>query len=173
MMDLGATLCTRTKPQCNTCPCQSFCLAHEQNREEDFPYKKPKKTMPIKHVYLCILQNERLDILLEKRPNHGIWSNLWSLPESDNKEHIPLLIKQRHGLNTIYQQTLPQFRHTFSHYHLEITPVLFSVTQAAMTLHAPNDALAWYDINNPLKIGLPQPVKQLIKQCYTDRTSKC
>ncbi len=80
MMDLGATLCTRSKPSCLLCPLVSGCRAHLLGREADYPQPKPRKALPQKRTLMPILANRDGAILLYRRPSSGLWGGLWSLP---------------------------------------------------------------------------------------------
>ncbi len=81
MMDMGATLCTRSKPACLMCPLHKDCLAARQGNPQDYPGKKPKKALPEKQRFALVLRNQSGEIMLEKRPPSGIWGGLWSFPE--------------------------------------------------------------------------------------------
>ena len=171
MMDLGATICTRSKPKCTECPLATSCQAYKDNSWASYPGKKPKKTLPVKHTYMLLLQSDN-STLLEERPSSGIWGGLWSLPEFDDINTLPVLIKQRwpkaklHGSAT----THPTVRHTFSHYHLDITPVAQSLTQPSLVQEprpaytAPLEQRAelWYNPSRPASVGLAAPVKKLL-----------
>jgi len=80
MMDMGATLCTRSKPACLLCPLQDDCLAHAQGRETDYPVKAKKQPKPSKFSNALFIQSVDGDILWLQRPDNGIWGGLWSLP---------------------------------------------------------------------------------------------
>ena len=80
LMDLGATLCTRNRPQCATCPMQARCVAYATGRTAELPVRKPKKQVPEKSTVMLLVQHEG-EILLEQRPPEGIWGGLLSLPE--------------------------------------------------------------------------------------------
>ena len=80
MMDMGATLCTRSKPACLLCPLQEDCLAHAQGRETDYPVKAKKQPKPSKFSNALLIANENSEILWLQRPDNGIWGGLWSLP---------------------------------------------------------------------------------------------
>lgn len=150
MMDLGAMICTRTKPKCPICPLQKFCKAHLQHEETLYPGKKPTKTLPIKKTFLLILKH-RDKVLLEKRPSKGIWGGLWSLPQFDDPGDI---LKKYEGQDIeILRQQAP-FRHTFTHFHLDIYPV-------EAKGHLPEGT--WYDPKNPSRIGLPAPIKKILE----------
>ena len=80
MMDMGATLCTRSKPACLLCPLQDDCLAHAQGRETDYPVKTKKQPKPSKFSNALLIKNVDGEILWLQRPDNGIWGGLWSLP---------------------------------------------------------------------------------------------
>ncbi len=80
MMDMGATLCTRSKPACLLCPLQADCLAHAQGRETDYPVKAKKQPKPSKFSDALLIENTDGEILWLQRPDNGIWGGLWSLP---------------------------------------------------------------------------------------------
>lgn len=165
MMDLGATVCTRSKPACEACPLNTGCLARRANKVSAYPTPKPAKTLPVKQLTLLLLSNADNRILLEKRPPTGIWGGLWSLPEFDSVEaaHDWCLSWNIHIAD---QQTLTTRRHTFSHYHLDYTPLLIQsdnlinfVMEAGQTV--------WYKAEHINKLGLAAPIKLLLQQSQT------
>ncbi|HEY7772605.1 MAG TPA: A/G-specific adenine glycosylase [Marinagarivorans sp.] len=171
MMDLGATLCTRSKPKCGECPVAKTCLAHQFGTWAEYPGKKPKKVLPVKHTYMLLLQHNGAT-LLEERPSSGIWGGLWSLPEFAELDALNTLIKKRWPkLKTLDKPIVHNtLRHTFSHYHLDITPV----TQQASDRQAVSEPKGkyateleprpelWYNPSSPTSIGLAAPVKKLL-----------
>ena len=80
MMDMGATLCTRSKPACLLCPLQEDCIAHAQGRETDYPVKAKKQPKPSKFSNALLIEDINGNILWLQRPDNGIWGGLWSLP---------------------------------------------------------------------------------------------
>ena len=123
IMDLGATVCNRSRPRCSLCPLQEICQAYQLDQQTDFPHRKPRKTLPVRSCYLLLLHNAKQEVLLEKRPPTGIWGGLWCLPECSLDHDLKTFCTKRYGLTIKQQQILSSFRHTFSHYHLDIHPV--------------------------------------------------
>lgn len=162
MMDLGATLCTRSAPRCNECPLTSDCAAHASGRQNDYPGKKPKKTLPVKQTRFLMIRSAGGELLLEKRPGTGIWGGLWCFPENSDAlpaDHCVDLT----GLAPQGHQDWPVFRHTFSHYHLEIEPVLLDLkTTPGKVMDA--DRQLWYNVRQPPQIGLAAPVVGLLEK---------
>ncbi|WP_448211320.1 A/G-specific adenine glycosylase [Colwellia sp. MEBiC06753] len=165
MMDIGATICTRTKPKCELCPVQSGCMAFATDEQANFPQKKPKKTTPVKQTIMVI---PRLDqtVLLEKRPPAGIWGGLWCFYEVNSLSDIPELL-QALGLQQSKQTQLTEFRHTFSHFHLDITPIMvdcdeLSKTQTT-TIHEPRTQ-QWLPINGSNAVGLSASTVKILQE---------
>jgi A/G-specific adenine glycosylase len=163
MMDLGATVCTRSKPLCEKCPLNSDCMAYLTHRVADFPMPKIAKTLPVKQLIFLLLHNDN-QILLEKRPPSGIWGGLWSLPEFANEEEV-LDWCYQNNLQIQNQQLGNKQRHTFSHFHLDYTP-LFIETSSPMNFVQEADRIIWHNIQQTNKIGLATPIKYLLQQHF-------
>lgn len=163
IMDLGATVCTRSKPQCAICPLKDTCQGYASGEATQFPAKKTKAALPTKYGKLIILQNKAGEILLEKRPGTGIWGGLWCLPAWDESIELSLWCKQFFGVTIKKPQTLSEFRHTFSHYHYQITPILVQATIAQHSV-SDNKPVLWYNTAKPANIGLAAPIKKLLHE---------
>lgn len=165
IMDLGATLCIRGKPRCGECPYQSHCIAHAQGIEKKLPVSKPRKILPIRNATLLILRKEPHLVLLEKRAPAGIWAGLWSLPEMTG---TPSLAEIRKTCKQRFQFAIEElslgkpFRHTFSHFHLEIAPVLLTIKASARKIMEEGQQI-WYNLEHSQAVGLPAPVKLLLE----------
>ncbi len=164
MMDLGATVCTRSKPSCGLCPVDQGCLAKAGDQQMNFPQKKPKKTIPIKKTIMVIPRikdNQQNQVLMEKRPPTGIWGGLWCFHEVNELTEIDNLLVTL-SLKALSSQTLIEFRHTFSHFHLDITPVIVDCQQATPTKINEPDQQKWYDLSQELSVGLAASTQKLI-----------
>lgn len=162
MMDLGATVCTRSKPACDRCPLTTTCLARAQGTASAYPGKKPKKILPVKTVQLLMLRNPAGDILLQQRPSQGIWGGLWSFPEIALGVDAKSYAQDNFG-KIIGQEVWESYRHTFSHYHLDITPVLLQLKKEPNRISESQQSL-WYNLHQPGTIGLAAPVKKLLEK---------
>lgn len=161
IMDLGATLCTRTKPQCHDCPVSSDCMALTTGNPTDYPGKKPRKPQPVRECLFLIIRNPQGEVLLERRPANGLWGGLWVFPQCDNEADIPSTCEQL-SCQAITWELLPQQRHTFSHFHLDYQPVVIETPQPSAIMDS--NAIVWYNPTSPLEVGTAQPVKQLLEQ---------
>lgn len=162
IMDLGATLCTRSKPLCLACPVAEFCLAYQQGNPTAYPTRKPPKTIPIKTSVWLILYNADNEILLERRPPTGIWGGLWSVPEFSSIAEAQDWCLSRNWLIR-EQYSLPSKRHTFSHYHLDYTPLIARVENPTNNVMEANQSV-WYNSAQIAGLGLAAPVKLLLQQ---------
>ena len=164
LMDLGATLCTRAKPNCGACPLQSGCIAYRDNRVAELPQRKPKKALPHRSCVMLVLLRGR-EVLLEKRPSSGIWGGLWCLPQFDTEAQA----RQWAGEKCIdwrSVQRLDAIEHGFTHYHLTIGPIVLAMAargtqHLAASLAAVQDA-TWLSLDGAANAALPAPVKKLI-----------
>ena len=161
MMDMGATLCTRSKPKCDLCPLQSGCLAYAQGEKTRYPGKKPKKELPEKSVQLLMFRNPNGEIFLQQRPPQGIWGGLWSFPELAI-DADPLTHAQDQFGKVTHTETWNSYRHTFSHYHLDITPVLIQLAKTPRAIASGGSH--WYSLHAPEALGLAAPVKKLLEK---------
>lgn len=166
MMDLGATVCTRSKPACQVCPLKADCIAHKTGQQRLFPESKPKQEKPEKSVIMLMVVNQYGEVLLKKRPPSGIWGGLWSFPEISDPDQIIEQALEKTGLLLTDFDTWPSFRHTFSHYHLDITPALSFVEYPGQTntVIKDHDSYYWFALDQSPELGLAAPVKKLLQK---------
>lgn len=161
IMDFGATLCTRSKPSCLLCPLQDSCVAYTENRISELPSKKPKKTIPVKSCLMIIIQNEDDHVFMLQRPPSGIWGGLWSLPQIESSSDIEHALSKDYGLVIEEVKHGKPFRHTFSHYHLDIQPIYSRLVDNQKD-KIQDTTTTWIDFNKTVKLGLPAPIKKLL-----------
>jgi len=163
MMDLGATLCTRATPACDRCPLAADCRALALGQQREFPGGKPRKALPVRTTAFIMASASNGDIWLERRPGAGIWGGLWCFPELADAAQAESWCIDRWGVAPDSIDIWPGFRHTFSHYHLDILPVRVTLpTSPAAVMEAP-DRL-WYNWRQPAAVGLAAPVASLLAQ---------
>ena len=168
IMDLGATVCTRAKPSCEKCPVRSGCLANQQDRVRDFPAKKPKKEKPIKQAYFLVLENMEGKLFLQQRQQTGIWGGLWSFPEYESHESCLNKMKKYESQSTSLHSLVEwnSFRHTFSHYHLDIFPVVVKGIDEnhALQVFGNGEWACKVALNSQqATLGVPAPVTKLVR----------
>jgi len=160
MMDMGATLCTRARPSCLVCPLAEGCAARMLGEPSRYPQARPRKTLPVRQCLMPVLVNPAGEVWLERRPDSGLWGGLWSPPQLDDQASLDALLQSR-GWTFRESDVLQPLRHTFSHFHLDIQPLLVRIQ--------PGDGVAeagqvWYNLRQPTRLGLAAPVKKLLQQ---------
>lgn len=168
MMDLGATLCTRTRPRCGDCPLAADCQAHAAGRERDFPGSKPRRALPVRATHMLLVRNAQGEVLLQQRPPSGIWGGLWSLPEIDSATVAEDWCRQHLGMTIRRLESWPALRHTFSHFHLDITPLLIELGKNRAQSVLEGQATVWYNTRSEDPRGLAAPVKRLLERLQLD-----
>ncbi|KRE90881.1 A/G-specific adenine glycosylase [Frateuria sp. Soil773] len=160
IMDLGATVCVRSRPLCAACPLADGCVARRDGLTHLLPTAKPGKALPTRETVMLVLRDADGRVLLERRGPQGVWSGLWSLPEAGDHE-TAWRTAQRHARIDDAQPLAP-FVHVFSHYRLNVEPLLFD---GATSLHgiADNQSLRWCDGIELAALGLPAPVRTLLQ----------
>lgn len=179
LMDLGATLCTRSSPDCGRCPLQPRCVAYATGRTRELPVRKPKKTSPEKHTVMLVIVDGG-QVLLQQRPGTGIWGGLLSLPEldghvliDDGDDEIPRVIDQLALARAVApfgeietQDCLLPFVHVFTHYKLHIAPCRITLARRLAT--AAEAGYVWLDGDKVADAPLPAPVKKLLLDLLGD-----
>ncbi len=163
MMDLGATLCRRGRPDCEACPLQADCVAHASGRQAEFPAARPRRVLPVRQTAMLLVHDGAGAVLLERRPPSGIWGGLWSLPEvaADGQGRDWCL--RVLGSEPAQIEQWPVLRHTFSHFHLDITPLCLRADLPASRVMEGEGAV-WYNTRSPDARGLAAPVQSLLQR---------
>lgn len=157
MMDLGATLCTRSRPDCQHCPLSEHCRANALGEPQRFPGSKPRKRLPQKQGWVLMATDADGAILVEQRPSVGIWGGLWSLPQYETEAAL----RAAWGLSAQCGEKLEPVRHTFSHFRLELHPLRIDAAGLAAGSVQEGTQL-WYRSDQPASVGLAAPIKALI-----------
>lgn len=173
LMDLGATICKRSKPICDKCPLSDICFAHLNQCQNEYPEQRRGKTLPLKNSHVLILYTSS-QVLLEKRPLSGIWGGLWSLPEIDfsanggnenNKSHTLSNFNLNNWLskNTDGYIELTPINHAFTHFKLKITPITLQIKKSNLyVMDSENKQwVNWIDLK---RFGMPAPIKKCLDQ---------
>lgn len=170
IMDLGATVCVRSKPKClehpGACPLSARCAALATDAIGQYPEKKASKAKPVRAARMWVLHNGKGLCLLEQRPATGIWGGLWTPPEREPDASLDSLLHELGVTSDRVNQVVEAetFRHTFSHYHLDISPSYVELTTAPNQLEDGERTL-WYDTHSQQPpVGLSKPAATLLKQ---------
>ena len=158
MMDMGATLCTRSNPLCLYCPIQDSCQAFRLGLQASIPAPKPSKVLPEKSAVIVLLQNAQGEYLLQRRPPSGIWGGLWSFPEFTEVSQAQDWLHTQTDLDLSQAQQEASWSHGFSHYTLHLQPY-------TLVMHTPPTRIMeaeqwlWYKAGTELAGGLSAAVR--------------
>jgi A/G-specific adenine glycosylase len=159
IMDLGATLCTRTKPACVLCPVAADCVARATGRQHELPTPRPAKARPRRDVVWLVVVSER-SVLLERRPPTGLWGGLWGFPEFPTRDAAEAFARDRFGAVSL--RPWAPLAHAFSHFDLDIAPLVAACPDARTADVMEADRWAWYNTRAPARLGLAAPVAGLL-----------
>lgn len=166
-MDLGASVCSRAKPACVICPLQDTCVARREGRTAELPTPKPSKTLPEREAVALLLRDAQQRVLLQKRPDTGIWAQLWTLPQAEVGSDLQDWFDAHVDGSLEDAEELPVLQHTFSHYrlHLQI------LSRKVRGLRGEEPTLRWVANDELPALGLPAPIRKLLDGA-TIRTPK-
>ncbi len=181
LMDLGATVCTRSAPGCAACPLAQSCIARAEDRVRDLPTPRTRRKQAEREVGVLIVHHGG-KILLERRAPKGIWGGLWSFPEFDARQD-PRSACEAIGITAASVEPMATFAHTFTHFRLMIHPWLVGAHsvgahslangEATVGAHplatdqAPAETREWICANTLNEQGMPAPVRKLLLEMVT------
>jgi A/G-specific adenine glycosylase len=160
IMDLGATVCSRATPACERCPLAGACSALSEGEPTRYPTAQKRQRIPVRKAVFMVITNDKDEVLLERRPLSGIWGGLWSVPECDHISDIGAWYRRHFGAEAVGIKRDATIRHTFSHFHLEITPVRLRATDDNRVLEP---SMRWIGLEGLERVGLPAPVRNLLR----------
>ena len=159
IMDLGATVCTKSNPLCSNCPVNQDCSAFKEGLVDTLPLKVKRKSKLTKKVLWLLPQGPSGEILLEKRKEEGIWGGLWSFIETEKKAELEVALSRNFDSNISNIKKLKKVKHNFSHFNLEAIPYLVKVKKGKKIKNT-----VWVNFKNVESLGLPAPIKKTINQ---------
>ncbi len=160
LMDLGATICTRAKPACGSCPVSEGCVARETGRTAELPFPRPKKAYPTRQARWLVLRHQGR-VLLERRPPAGIWGGLWAFPEVEGAS-LARDCLTRFGCTLSGHRELPAFAHGFTHFRLEITALVCEIDRLGP--RAESADRIWLEARAAIEAAVPTPVRNLLRE---------
>ncbi len=163
MMDLGALVCTRSRPNCSRCPLEDDCAAHAAGEETAYPHRKVRPARPQRSVQMIILRDPGGELLLERRPPQGVWGGLLSFPELPLDADVESWCGEHTAVSLGEMRRLAPRRHVFTHFSLEIHPVQVQLNNPARNLMEAG-RWVWYKPRQPRPGGMPAPVVRLLNE---------
>jgi A/G-specific adenine glycosylase len=162
MMDLGATVCTPRAPRCVICPLMEGCEARKRRIAEELPRRAAKADKPTRRGLAFVLSRKDGAVLLRKRPTRGLLGGMDEVPSSDWREgalSIAEALKQA-PVPAKWKVLEGGVRHTFTHFHLELTVAHAIATTSGLAKLAPDSA--WCTIDQMTERALPTVMRKVI-----------
>ena len=157
LMDLGATLCVRGKPDCARCPLAAKCVALSEGRQAELPTPRLRKVLPEREIHVLLLTDGD-SVLMEKRPAVGIWGGLLSLPE--RAWALAETFATSQGCRLGACGMLEPLRHQFTHFALTIRVLRCEVQRLGQV--AEPDQWVWLSLSDIERAALPAPIRTLL-----------
>lgn len=161
IMDLGATICVRSRPLCSACPVATHCVARQKGLQSVLPTRRIRKERPQRDAFAVLVIRHDGAVLLEKRPAAGLWGGLWAFPQFDDRALASQWLNERFGVVT--EAMAEVYRHGFTHFDLQLHPLVARIDSPPARVED-GDLQQWYDATQPAKIGLTKPVVDLIRR---------
>ena len=170
LMDLGATVCTRSQPKCMQCPVSEQCVARRDGLIALLPEPRPRRRLPLKRATWLVLLHQG-SVLLERRPATGLWGGLWTFPELPQGGARPsearAFCRRALGSEVSAVRRLPVIEHGFTHFRLRVLPLGCSVRAVARRAEAPGRL--WLEVGDATHAAVPAPVRGLLGELATTR----
>jgi A/G-specific adenine glycosylase len=165
IMDLGATVCSRSSPACTVCPMNTGCVAALEGRQGELPGRKVKRARGSREATLLIAETDSdgsIAVLVERRPTAGLWGGLWSPPQFESEFAALDWCRREIGEPEVESLSLAPIHHAFTHFDLRLNPLRVRC-QPGAGVHDGDDRL-WYRLGSPPRVGLPQPIRALFER---------
>ena len=151
IMDLGATVCHNSKPNCGVCPLQEGCKSSFKIKASK---KETKKQNPTKKInYVLARSND--SFLLFKKLEESFWEGLWTPLELDPNHPLP-------WKDDIEAQEEISMKHKLSHLNLDLKINIYSYKKVFKL--KTNEKYKWVNKSNIDKYGMPKPIKSIIEK---------
>jgi A/G-specific adenine glycosylase len=166
IMDLGATVCARSSPDCKRCPLSADCGALAANCVDELPARRARAARRLRHTQMVFVLRQGREVLLKKRAPEGIWGGLWGPPEFPDAAAAQAWCASTFRAEPQALQRMPALKHSFTHFDLDIEPWVLSLPRDSARVEEPGSV--WYIYGAPVSVGLPAPVTRLIEACFTN-----
>ena len=171
LMDLGATVCTRSRPACTACPLAGHCLARREGAPQRYPVKTRRLRRSQQTLWLLHAQDRESRLWLVQRPPSGIWAALHCLPTFDDRDAL-LATLPNHLQHRVVEHA--PIKHVLTHRDLDMHFV--SVSGASEDSVSRTGDGAWYAASDWPALGLPAPIRRFLmapaaaqRALFTDR----
>jgi len=157
MMDLGATVCLPTRPDCLACPVRGHCAATAAGDPQRYPVRSRTLKRSSQSLWLLWAQADDGAVWLDKRPTPGVWAGLHCLPLFDSEDALRLAVPAHLRKDL---QALPVFTHVLTHKDLFLHTWRLPLKGRDLQW----DSGSWISAQRWPSLGLPAPIRKLLQQ---------
>jgi len=158
VMDLGATVCTPKKPQCEQCPVADACVARAEGQPEAYPVKTRKLKRTSEQLWLLHAVTRDGDVWLMQRPQTGVWAGLYCLPVFESFDALLAALPAKYHAQL---QEGGVFKHVLTHKDLHLHPVQLNLPSTVKLGAAMGEGQWVVGVDWPA-LGLPAPIRKLL-----------
>jgi A/G-specific adenine glycosylase len=167
VMELGATVCTPSNPNCESCPLQTECTAWNTAQTDTIPYKSPSKKIPHHQIAVGIIVNENDEVLISLRPQESMLGGLWEFPGGKQEKNETLdetlrrELKEELDVETEVFDKFKELKHAYSHFKITMHAFWCRIKNGTPKPHS-SDQLKWVHLSNIDHFPFPKANKSII-----------
>ncbi len=134
LMELGATVCVPSNPDCKECAVNANCVAYKSVKTDEIPYKSPAKKKPHHQIGVGIIKNEQDEVLIALRPDDAMLGGLWEFPGGKQKknenieETVVRELTEELGIAVEIDKPLMKLDHAYSHFKITMHAYMCKLT---------------------------------------------
>lgn len=173
VMELGATVCTPSNPNCEACPLAGGCIAYQQVKTEEIPYKSPAKKVPHHTIGVGIIMNDNNEVLIALRPNDAMLGGLWEFPggkKEDGESIKQTVVRELHeelGVDVEIVEPLMQLKHAYSHFKITLHAYVCSLVDGNPQPKTSQE-IKWVAIEQLDQFPFPKANRRLTDKLMSD-----
>ena len=172
VMELGATVCKPSNPECGNCPLSAHCLAFNSAQTDVIPYKSPAKKIPHYQIAVGLIVNDQNELLIALRPNDGMLGGLWEFPGGKKEKNESLKktvareLKEELGVDVDVFKKFQQLNHAYSHFKITMHAFWCKIKTGEPTPKS-SQKIMWVSLDDIGNYPFPKANKTLIEVLYS------
>ena len=163
-MDLGATVCAPRSPDCGRCPLADDCAAFRKGIAERLPTRAAKTARPWRYGTAFWTVRPDGAVLLRRRAESGLLGGMMEIPSTDWTDAPPQGDEalSHAPVRTGWEPLPGRVRHTFTHFHLELTVTAGRVGEAWREASG-----VWVPVERLGEHALPSVMKKVVRHALS------
>lgn len=176
LMELGATICTPSSPECGSCPLSVECVAYNSAQTGAIPYKSKKKKIPHHHIGVGMISDSAQRLLITLRPDDAMLGGLWEFPGGKQKkgesieETVKRELREELDVNVRVKDKFMELKHAYSHFKITLHAYWCTIESGTPKPRS-SKALKWVTLEEITHYPFPKANKTLIEKLQEDSDS--